>query len=210
MFNILCFGDSNTHGFDPDTTGRYDISTRWTGRVSRILGDDFRIIEAGTNGMTVGFGDNDGMYFNGTKCLPTYLLSQRPLDGIVIMLGTNDTKAVFASNAKEITEKMRLLIHSIRSSPFIPAASVRIILIAPVPLIIQDPPLYNMDETSGVISRQLGEHYRILAEEEEIYFADAGKWGVELCPDGCHISPIGGYTFAMRMSALLREIFCRE
>ena len=29
--NILCFGDSNTWGYKPDKSGRYDENIRWTG-----------------------------------------------------------------------------------------------------------------------------------------------------------------------------------
>ena len=28
--NILCFGDSNTYGYCPDGSGRFDADTRWT------------------------------------------------------------------------------------------------------------------------------------------------------------------------------------
>jgi lysophospholipase L1-like esterase len=210
MFNILCFGDSNTHGYNSETDSRFDLSTRWTGRLARALGEDFQIMEAGTNGMTIAFGEGEeGRPYNGMKCLPVFLNASRPLDGVVIMLGTNDTKAAFASSAEAITENMRRMIASVRENPLLAGTPVKIFLIAPVPLQIQDPPIYDMDETSGEISRRLGGCYRKLAEEEGVYFADAGKWGVELNPDGCHLSRIGHYTFACRMEALLREVFCR-
>ena len=33
MKNILCFGDSNTWGYDPVTGSRYAYDVRWTGRL---------------------------------------------------------------------------------------------------------------------------------------------------------------------------------
>ena len=37
MKNLLCFGDSNTYGYDPETKHRYAFSERWTGiRRSRL------------------------------------------------------------------------------------------------------------------------------------------------------------------------------
>ena len=206
MFNLLCFGDSNTHGFNSETNSRFDLSTRWTGRLAKALGEDFHIIEAGTNGMTIAFGeDGDGARSNGMKCLPYFLNAHRPLDGVVIMLGTNDTKEIFASSAGEITENMRRMIASVRENPFLAGTPVKILLIAPVPLVIQDPPVYNMTPSSGEISRRLGACYRKMAEEEGVYFADAGEWGIELNPDGCHLSRVGHYTFACRMEKLLRR-----
>ena len=43
--NILCFGDSNTYGYRPDGSGRFDADTRWTGLLQKKLGTNDRIIE---------------------------------------------------------------------------------------------------------------------------------------------------------------------
>ena len=43
--NILCFGDSNTYGYCPDGSGRFDADTRWTGLLQKKLGTNDRIIE---------------------------------------------------------------------------------------------------------------------------------------------------------------------
>ena len=45
--NILCFGDSNTWGYKPDKTGRFDEKTRWTGLLQQKLGPEYHIIEEG-------------------------------------------------------------------------------------------------------------------------------------------------------------------
>ena len=47
MIHILCFGDSNTYGYKPDGTGRFDENTRWTGLLQKKLGTEFRVIEEG-------------------------------------------------------------------------------------------------------------------------------------------------------------------
>ena len=52
MKNILCFGDSNTWGYDPATQTRFDNKTRWTGVLQKEIGDKFNIIEQGLNGRT--------------------------------------------------------------------------------------------------------------------------------------------------------------
>ena len=50
MKNILCYGDSNTWGY---VAGKFDMKTmymeryprniRWTGRLQKLLGDDFYV-----------------------------------------------------------------------------------------------------------------------------------------------------------------------
>ena len=55
--NILCFGDSNTWGYKPDKTGRFDENTRWTALLQKKLGPAYHIIEEGLCGRTTVFHD---------------------------------------------------------------------------------------------------------------------------------------------------------
>lgn len=50
---IVCFGDSNTWGYDPVSGKRFDEDTRWTGRLQKLLGEDYCVIEEGQNGRTI-------------------------------------------------------------------------------------------------------------------------------------------------------------
>ena len=57
MKNVLCFGDSNTYGYDPagmrdGTAVRYAHDVRWCGVAQRDLGEDWHVIEEGLNGRT--------------------------------------------------------------------------------------------------------------------------------------------------------------
>ena len=45
--HILCFGDSNTWGYDAATGGRFDDDTRWTMQLSKRLGEKYYVIEEG-------------------------------------------------------------------------------------------------------------------------------------------------------------------
>ena len=45
MKRILCFGDSNTYGYKPDRSGQFNENIRWTGLLSKSLGDDYEIIK---------------------------------------------------------------------------------------------------------------------------------------------------------------------
>jgi lysophospholipase L1-like esterase len=57
MKTILCYGDSNTFGFNPATQARFLYADRWTGVLARELGSDYRVIEEGLGGRTTGWDD---------------------------------------------------------------------------------------------------------------------------------------------------------
>src|SRR3989344_4134320 len=106
LIRILCYGDSNTRGFVPLSGGnqRYEPDQRWTGLLQTALGDKCEIIEEGLDARTTniddprpGFVGKNGLtYF--VPCLDTH----KPLDLVIIMLGTPDMKALFNKNRDEI------------------------------------------------------------------------------------------------------------
>ena len=55
--HIVCFGDSNTHGYRAEDMGRFDEETRWTARLCRLLGPEYLVIEEGLSGRTTSFED---------------------------------------------------------------------------------------------------------------------------------------------------------
>ena len=52
MVTVLCYGDSNTFGYIPETGMRYSRDIRYPGRLQKLLGDDYAVIEEGCNGRT--------------------------------------------------------------------------------------------------------------------------------------------------------------
>jgi lysophospholipase L1-like esterase len=40
MKSILCFGDSNTWGWNPETAGRYETRNSWPGVMHKQLGNE--------------------------------------------------------------------------------------------------------------------------------------------------------------------------
>ena len=61
--HIVCFGDSNTHGYcaDPndtaDHTDRFTEDERWTCLLQKALGEDYLVLEEGLSGRTTVFRD---------------------------------------------------------------------------------------------------------------------------------------------------------
>ena len=109
MKNILCFGDSNTWGFIPESIlepqpRRHPHDVRWTGVLARELGSGFQIIAEGQNGRTTVHDDPFATARNGKLVLPAILESHKPLDLVVLMIGTNDLKAVFSDFLRQFFE----------------------------------------------------------------------------------------------------------
>ena len=98
MGSILAYGDSNTWGLIPGTKKRYPWGIRWTSLVQEKLTGS-RIIEDGLCGRTTVFEDQLRPFRKGADILPLALEGNYPLDGAIIMLGTNDCKKIF--NASE-------------------------------------------------------------------------------------------------------------
>jgi lysophospholipase L1-like esterase len=87
---ILCYGDSNTWGYQASTAERLGRWERWPGVLQHELGDDVHVIEEGQNGRTTVFDVPFEADRNGLTHLPVSLQTHHPLDLVVIDLGTND------------------------------------------------------------------------------------------------------------------------
>ena len=106
MKQILCFGDSNTYGLIPGTTNqRYGWGTRWTSILDdKVRTKGYRVIEEGLCGRTTVFDDPFRTERRGTEMLPAILESHRPVDTIVLMLGTNSIEVSW--NLPRVYEKI--------------------------------------------------------------------------------------------------------
>lgn len=90
MYSVLCFGDSNTWGMNPQTMARFEPELRWTGVLQKELGTNFKIIEEGLVGRTAAFSFPFEPEVSGLTYFLPCVKSHAPLDMIVLMLGTND------------------------------------------------------------------------------------------------------------------------
>ena len=103
MREVLAFGDSNTWGLVPgkNIKNRYPRDKRWTGILENKL-SDIRVAEEGLCGRTTVFEDELRPGRKGVDLLPVLLESHYPVDGAILMLGTNDCKSYYNASAHTI------------------------------------------------------------------------------------------------------------
>lgn len=220
MLSILCFGDSNTWGFVPGSanseTGlpeRHDKKKRWTGVLQKTLGEDYSIIEEGLNGRTTTLDETTigGRPFrNGYEFLPICLESHAPLDIVIFMLGTNDTRAEYDRSVDQIQEGMRDLIKIVKTSDAGVAGEVpQILLISPAPFLENSNRKEPVNKNTIEKSKKLAEKYRALAQEEECEFLDAALFVTSSQIDGIHLDEtqhqLLGRAVAQKIKSLKEE-----
>jgi lysophospholipase L1-like esterase len=188
---VLAYGDSNTHGTMPmatlEDTGRFGRAERWPGVCANALGPGFRLIEEGLPGRTTVHPDPiEGVYKNGLAVLPAILESHRPIDLVVLMLGTNDLKQRFGLPAGDIGRSMALLVQTVLQSTAGPAnGRPRILVVAPMP-VEEVGCLAEMFTGGAARSRGVAEAYAGVAARHGTDFLNAGTVIAVSPLDGIH------------------------
>ena len=182
---ILCYGDSNTWGSDPSGDERFPDDVRWTGVLAKTLGSSYTVIEEGLGGRTTVRDDPTDLYRNGKDYLIPCLLSHRPLDLVVLMLGTNDLKTRFNVSAWDIADGMRFLGNIILASQAgRDNKAPQLLMMAPPPLISTN----LLPHFTGAVekSEQLAAYYAEVAQELGCQFLNAGDYARTSDLDGVH------------------------
>lgn len=148
---IVCYGDSNTWGYTPGSGVRFDENTRWTGRLQMLLGEAYKIVECGMNARTTSFDDPFRDYLNGRHGLVYSLMEAKPVDLLIISLGTNDLKYGDAfRSSRGLDALLDLAVHAnicIPGSSPIYREEPRVLVISPIalhPLLEEKFPLHEM------------------------------------------------------------------
>ena len=118
MKQILAFGDSNTWGLIPGSCERYPESVRWTGLLQKA---------AEPYGRTTVFRDPFRPGLRGVDSIGRYH-GAGDLSAVILMLGTNDCKAVFRASPEQIGRGLEQCI--LRFEALVPPG--RILVISPL------------------------------------------------------------------------------
>ena len=206
MKQILCFGDSNTWGYDGESRKRLPWGKRWTSLLQEKFDSEkpsaltkkavtARIIEEGLCGRTTIFEDPLREGRRGTALLPTLLETHEGIDAVILMLGTNDCKTVFGASAEVIGMGITRLLEQIQRY----APKARVLLISPIYLgekVWQEGFDQEFSPDSVKVSKELEKVYQKIAREKQVEFLPAAAYVSCCVADQEHMNAQGHQIFA--------------
>lgn len=210
---VLCFGDSLTWGWvpvpDAMPSERYPYAERWPGIMANELGDQYEIIEEGLSGRTTNATDPLDSRLNGAAYLPAALASHLPLDLVIIMLGTNDSKVRYQRSVHDIATGMEQLVTQVQTS----AGGVGTTYPAPEVLVVAPPPLGTIShpwfadvfEGGHEKTRGLAAAYEHLALFYGTGFCDAGQVTETGGVDGIHLTAENNAALGQTIAAAVQR-----
>ncbi|MBR7178612.1 MAG: lipase [Oscillospiraceae bacterium] len=180
---ILCFGDSNTYGYDPRgwLSDRYGPEDRWPEVLASLTG--WEVINAGANGRMI----------PRNPYALRLLRESGPADVFLVMLGTNDL--LQSASAAEAAARMEAFLTTL-----------------PCPVVLVTPPPMKRGawvpaDALAEESVRLAQEYLALSRRLGIPCIDTRHWGIELAYDGVHLTESGHRIFAEKLAAELRFLF---
>lgn len=216
---ILCYGDSNTWG----TIGRWEESelpsqrfephVRWTGVLQEALGRGCRVLEEGLGGRTTIYARPGDEWKIGAAFLKPALHTHRPLDWVVLMLGTNDLQAKPDMTADELPLGISRLVDIVQS-----CGKTGRDLTPPQVLVLAPPevrPSAPSGRTAvypkfrGEIGRQLSlmfpQAYAKVAAEKHCHFLNAQAFAIPGPADGIHLDASSHMRLGKAVAVYLKE-----
>ena len=166
---VVCFGDSNTFGYNPCAKFGECYDHRWTDILSEISG--WEVVNEGVNGREV-------------PDTPAWIPDNTDL--FLVMLGTNDLLQLDTPEAA--TDRMKL---------FLSGSDVnKTVLLAPPAMVWGD---WVQEQELIDDSVRLGRLYSDLAIEVGVKFLNTAEWNLTLCYDGVHLTQESQEVFARRL-----------
>lgn len=190
MKTILAFGDSLTFGAHAKTGLRHAYEDRWPTVLERGLGAAARVIPEGLGGRTTVFDDfSAAADRNGAKVLPTLLDTHKPLDLVIVFLGTNDLKTYLNGTAFGAAMGVKRLVEMVRQHPYGNHGPVPQVLIVAPPLTVETNhvDLHPMFAPRADEARLFDFYYSRIAQELGCGYFNAASVAVATPVDGVHL-----------------------
>ena len=216
---VLCYGDSNTWGCigkwveSDEPSARYDTDTRWPTVLQQELGEQFHVIEEGLGGRTTIYPHPTEPWKNGEPYLTPCLHTHRPLDLVVIMLGTNDLQLKKDITAEELPNGISRLVDIVQSQKKTGRGNVppKILIIAPIEVLPSSPEgrtaVYAKFrcEIGTQLSRMLPAVYEQVAKEKGCYFLNAQDYAQPGPADGVHFDAESHISLGRGVASFIRN-----
>lgn len=203
MKKILCFGDSNTFGYNPKNGLRYSVDIRWTGILQKECSDSYTVIEAGCNNRTCFRYNPQGEFYTGNMILPKYL-EDKP-DVVVLALGSNDLQRQYRTSLLELEYGIETLVKI--TQKYSPEA--KIVILAPSPIgdevLVAKIFAFLFDEVSIQKSKELPLIYQRVAKKLNCYFVDLSLFAKVSQIDGLHYEEDAHILIAKNLYSLINS-----
>ena len=188
--NILCYGDSNTYGYDPRSflADRYPEEHCWT---THLANAGHHVLNCGMNGREI-----PHRPLEIESAIRFFAAEQADL--LIIMLGSNDLLMHPFYQAKDVANRMDEFLRAIRLT----LPEQPILLLSPVPMALGT---WVQEDRLLQESARLSPLYAALAQKHLIAFADTAQWGVSLTFDGVHFSEQGHWSFSTGLLTWLKS-----
>lgn len=200
--NILTLGDSN---------GTFPHS--WPQQLERAL-PNTRVYNLSKSGRTIGFVNNGDSSLNSLLVIEDNLRKAAEFtngwafDYVVLALGTNDAKAVFADRQAEVPTNLEQLIHRIQRSKYPVISRAKVIIISPPP---QGAKAEATAKYRGGSQRveHMSSSFRQVAQRTQCLFVDGyhtpGLDVETMTADGVHLDAAGSQKLIAPVVTLLRQ-----
>ncbi len=209
MKTILVYGDSNTWGYHPDGNGRIPYEQRYTTLLQQMLGEGYIVIAEGMNGRTTSMDDPAEEFRNGAKLIAPVMITNAPIDLVIIMLGTNDLKDYFSASAFSISKGMERLIKKIKDPEYGVDGAPKVLVVSPIKLhadiknkIFGD----YFNENSQKVCAELPRYFKQIADLHGCAFFDASTVAAPSDLDGLHLDVDQQPKLAKALCEKVREI----
>jgi acyl-CoA thioesterase I len=198
--NIFTIGDSN---------GTFAYS--WPNQLAMAL-PKARVFNHSVSGQTIGFVNNGDSSLNSLLVIEQNLkkaadhTKDLPYDFVIVALGTNDAKAVFADRQDEVPSNLEKLINKIRNSSYSVIRKAKIIILSPPPYCLKTESLEKY-KGGGKRVKAMGVSFAKIAERNSCLFVNGFEvFGLEvetMTDDGLHLNEIGSWKFAEPVVSLI-------
>lgn len=211
---IVCFGDSNTWGYDASTGGRFPYDKRWTTMLQEMLGSEWEVISEGLSGRNAVCEDPLFEGLKGIDYIHPCLLSHSPVELAIIMLGTNDTKERFSLTSRNIAmgiTRLAVKAGSVKAGP--EGKGTRVLVVCPPPIKAKYAETEigdAMGKDCDIKSKDLADNLSALLKIEGIPFFDSGKLIEMKSIDYMHLDAEGHRKMAHLMDELVRKMASGE
>lgn len=181
--------------------------------MQETLGQNYIVCEEGLGGRTAAFNDPEFYGLNGCKYFEIALRTCEPVDCVIFLLGTNDTKDGFRASAEAITQGMERLLclckELLRSTN---SYDARIILACPPkPARAGDGSYwYGFSESSTRKVEEMRDTYMELAEQIGCRYFDVNKVAHVDPADGIHLDAKSHKRLGRAMAEEVKALFEKD